>query len=139
MTPDVEAARKVAADEYLTLADLNQASVQLLRRMTQQQADKFDMGINPDTGKPVAMAADATATGVDASTPAAPDRTHLNAYGQKVFGRASSWMQLTKTQVELGPDLIGVPGGPTTVQPGGPAGARPVPVPSQPAPPPNGN
>ena len=66
------------------------------------------------------------------------DRTHLNPYGQKVFGRLVA-DAIVKTQVELGPDLIGVPGGPTTVQPGGPAGARPVPVPAQPAPRPSGN
>jgi lysophospholipase L1-like esterase len=141
LTPYVEAARKVAADEYITLVDLNQSSIQMLKRMTQEQADKFDKGVDPDTGKPVAMAADATATGIDRAGSAAVvalDRTHLNPYGQKVFGRIVA-DAIVKTQVELGPDLIGVPGGPTTVQPGGPAGARPVPVPAQPAPRPTGN
>ena len=57
------------------------------------------------------------------------DRTHLNPYGQKVFGRMVA-DAIVKTQVELGPDLIGVPGGPP--------GARPVPVPAQPAPRPDG-
>jgi lysophospholipase L1-like esterase len=147
LTPYAEATRKVAADEYITLVDLNQSSVQMLKRMTQEQADKFDKGVDPDTGKPVATAADTTATGIDrtgtaaGSSPAAAaalDRTHLNPYGQKVFGRQVA-DAIVKTQVELGPDLIGVPGGPTTVQPGGPAGARPVPVPAQPAPRPSGN
>ena len=154
LTPYVEAAKKVAADEYITLVDLNQMSVAMLKRMTQEQADRFDKGIDPDTGKPVAMTADATATGVDrpaavAAAPAAAnglppptpvplDRTHLNPYGQKVFGRLVA-DAIVKTQIELGPDLIGVPGGPTTVQPGGPPGARPVPVPNQPAPRPGAN
>jgi len=120
----------------------------IVKPMTKEQADRFDKGVDPDTGKPVAVAADATATGVDragaaraAGAPpasAAPaslslDRTDLNPYGQKVFGRLVA-DAIVKTQVELGPDLIGVPGGPTTVQPGGPAGARPVLVPSQPVP-----
>jgi lysophospholipase L1-like esterase len=138
LTAYADAARKVAADEYITLIDLNQMSIAMLKRMTQQQADKFDRGNDPDTGKPVAAAADATATGVDAPAPAALDRTHLNPYGQKVFGRLVA-DAIVKTQVELGPDLIGVPGGPTTVQPGGPPGSRPVPVPAQPAARPTGN
>jgi lysophospholipase L1-like esterase len=138
LTAYADAARKVAADEYITLVDLNQMSVAMLKRMTQEQADKFDKGNDPDTGKPVVVAADATATGVDATAPAALDRTHLNPYGQKVFGRLVA-DAIVKTQVELGPDLIGVPGGPTTVQPGGPPGSRPVAVPVQPAPRPSAN
>jgi len=138
LTAYAEAARKVAADEYITLVDLNQMSVAMLKRMTQEQADKFDKGNDPDTGKPVAAAADATATGVAAAAPAPLDRTHLNPYGQKVFGRLVA-DAIVKTQVELGPDLIGVPGGPTTVQPSGPPGSRPVPVPAQPAPRPSGD
>ena len=138
LTAYADAARKVAADEYITLVDLNQMSVAMLKRMTQEQADKFDKGNDPDTGKPVVVAADATATGVDATAPAALDRTHLNPYGQKVFGRLVA-DAIVKTQVELGPDLIGVPGGSTTVQPGGPPGSRPVAVPVQPAPRPSAN
>jgi len=68
--------------------------------------------VNPDTGLPVAVAANdavtATASGVDAPKPAALDRTHLNPYGQKVFGRVVA-DQLVRTQVELGPDVIGEP------------------------------
>ncbi|HEY4379811.1 MAG TPA: GDSL-type esterase/lipase family protein [Acidobacteriaceae bacterium] len=142
LTPYVEAARKVAAEEYITCVDLNQMSVAMLKRMTQDQADKFDKGVDPDTGKPVVVAAKdgvaATASGGDAPVAAALDRTHLNPYGQKVFGRMVA-DALVKTLVELGPDLIGVPGGPTTVRPGGPSGARPVPVAAQPAPQPTGN
>jgi hypothetical protein len=65
----------------------------------------------------VPEAASASNSGVGMSL----DRTHLNPYGQKVFGRMVA-DAIVKTQVELGPDLIGVPGGPTTVQPGGPPG-----------------
>jgi lysophospholipase L1-like esterase len=138
LTAYADAARKVAADEYITLVDLNQMSIAMLKRMTQEQADKFDKGNDPDTGKPVVVSADVTASGVDAAAPATLDRTHLNPYGQKVFGRLVA-DAIVKTQVELGPDLIGVPGGPTTVQPGGPPGSHPVPVPAQPAPRPSGN
>jgi lysophospholipase L1-like esterase len=138
LTAYADATRKVAADEYITLIDLNQTSVAMLKRMTQEQADKFDKGNNPDTGRPEAAAADATATGVDLPAPAALDRTHLNPCGQKIFGRMVA-DAIVKTQVELGPDLIGVAGGPTTVQPGGSPGSRPVPVPVQPATRPGGN
>ena len=138
LTDYVNAAKEVGAKNYITVIDLNQMSTAILNRMTQAEADKFDKGNDPDTGKPVAVAADATATGVDAPAPAALDRTHLNPYGQKVFGRLVA-DAIVKTQVELGPDLIGVPGGPTTVQPGGPPGARPVPVPVQPEPRPSAN
>ena len=135
LTAYADATRKVAAEEYTTLIDLNQMSVAMLKRMTQEQADKFDKGNDPESGKPVA---DATATGVDAAAPAALDRTHLNPNGQKVFGRLVA-DAIVKTQVELGPDLIGVPGGPTTVQPGGSPGSQPVPVQVQPAARPNVN
>ena len=40
--------------------------------------------------------------------PATMDRTHLNPYGQKVFGRMVA-DEIVKTRVELGPDLIGEP------------------------------
>jgi lysophospholipase L1-like esterase len=46
-----------------------------------------------------------TATGVDAVAGGrvpAMDRTHLNPYGQKVFGRMVA-DAIVKTQVELGP------------------------------------
>jgi lysophospholipase L1-like esterase len=142
LTPYVEAAKKVAADEYITCVDLNQMSVAMLKRMTQEQADRFDKGVDPDTGKPATVevkdGVTATASGVDVPAAATLDRTHLNPYGQKVFGRLVA-DAIVKTQVELGPDLIGVPGGPTTVQPGGAPGSQPVSVPVQPAPRPMGN
>ena len=142
LKPYVEATKKVGAEEYITVVDLNASSVQMLKRMTQEQADKFDKGNDPETGKLVAAAgadnASATATGVDAAPAGALDRTHLNPYGQKVFGRMVA-DAIVKTQVELGPDLIGEPGGPTTVRPGGSPGSRPVPVPAQPVARPSGN
>jgi len=84
--------------------------------MTQEQADRFDKNADPETGKLVATpAADnvtATASGVDRpAAVAALDRTHLNPYGQKVFGRLVA-DALVKVQVELGPDQIGEPPAP---------------------------
>jgi lysophospholipase L1-like esterase len=142
LTAYADAAKKVGAEEYITVIDLNQMSVQMLKRVTQEQADKFDKGVDPDTGKPALIAAKdgvtATASGIDAPAVAALDRTHLNPYGQKVFGRMVA-DAIVKTQVELGPDLIGVPGGPTTVQPGGTPGSRPIPVSAQPVTHPSGS
>ena len=137
LTAYSDAAKKVGADEYITVIDLNQTSVAMLKRMTQEQADKFDKGIDPNTGKAVAASAQddrapEAASAPNSSVAMPPDRTHLNSYGQKVFGRMVA-DAIVKTQVQLGPDLIGVPGGPTTVQPGGPPGSRPVAVPTQPA------
>jgi lysophospholipase L1-like esterase len=134
LTPYVEAAKKVAADEYITCIDLNQMSVAMLKRMTQEQADKFDKGMDPSTGNAAEVQEGSTsqvAAALNSGGAMPLDRTHLNPYGQKVFGRLVA-DAIVKTQVELGPDLIGVPGGPTTVRPGGPPGARPVSVPGQP-------
>jgi hypothetical protein len=57
----------------------------MLKRMTQEQADKFDKGIDPDSGKPVEVPADRSATGVDATKTANPDRTHLNPITYDIF------------------------------------------------------
>ena len=102
LTPYVEATKKVGAAEYVTVIDLNGSSVAMLKRMTQAEADKFDKGA-PDPN------AKTEATGVDA-VPAsgALDRTHLNPYGQKVFGRIVA-DQIVRTQAELGPDVVGEP------------------------------
>jgi lysophospholipase L1-like esterase len=86
------AARRVAADKGLTLIDLNAMSTKLLNTMTQAQADEFDM-----VGH-----ADAKAENGAAKL----DRTHLNEKGKKVFGRMVA-DALIRTQVELGPDVIG--------------------------------
>jgi lysophospholipase L1-like esterase len=115
LTPYVNATKEVGAKNDITVIDLNAISTALLDKMTQQEADRFDKNADPETGKLVATpAADnvtATASGVDAAKPAALDRTHLNPYGQKVFGRIVA-DQLIRTQVELGPDVIGEPAKP---------------------------
>jgi lysophospholipase L1-like esterase len=135
LTPYVEAAKKVGAEEYITVIDLNALSVAMLKRMTQAEADKFDKGNDPATGKPAVTVPDAvsaTASGIDAAKGPALDRTHLNPYGQKVFGRMVA-DQIVRTQVELGPDLIGEPApAPMRRGPAGPPGAAPVAVPVQP-------
>jgi lysophospholipase L1-like esterase len=126
LTDYVAATKEVGEKNYITVIDLNALSTAMLNRMTQEEADKFDKG----------NVADATATGVDAvaaggAVGAPLDRTHLNPYGQKVFGRIVA-DQIVRTQVELGPDLIGEPSsGPVRQGPAGPAGAAPVRVPVQ--------
>jgi lysophospholipase L1-like esterase len=134
LTEYADAARKVAADEYVTCIDLNQMSVAMLKRMTQEEADKFDKGLDPNTGMAAEVqegSAAQIAAALNSGGAMPLDRTHLNPYGQTVFGRQVA-DAIVKTQVELGPDLIGVP---ATVQPG----ARPVTVPQPPAPGPGGN
>lgn len=117
LTPYVEATKKVGAEEHITVIDLNAISTAMLKRMTQEQADRFDKGNDPETGKPAVAAAPArdavntTASGVDAAPTGAMDRTHLNPYGQKIFGRIVA-DQLVRTQVELGPDVTGAPAKP---------------------------
>jgi lysophospholipase L1-like esterase len=112
LTDYVNATREVGAKNGITVIELNALSTRLLNGMTQEEADKFDRGSDPATGKPMAAqavdAVSATASGVDAPKPAALDRTHLNPYGQKVFGRIVA-DQLVRTQVELGPDVVGEP------------------------------
>jgi len=93
------AARKAAAEEDITCIDLNALSTRLLNTMTQAQADEFDM-----TGH-----ADAKAENAGKAAPAL-DRTHLNDKGKAVFGLMVA-DNLVRTQVELGPDVIGVPVG----------------------------
>lgn len=86
------AARRVGLEEYVTVIDLNALSTALLNKMTQEEADGFDAETHPD----------AKTEGT-----ALLDRTHLNAKGQAVFGRMVA-DQLVKTEVELGPDVVGV-------------------------------
>ena len=112
LTDYVNATREVGAKNDITVIELNAISTHLLDGMTQEQADRFDKNADPETGKLVATpAADnvtATASGVDRPATTALDRTHLNPYGQKVFGRIVA-DQLVRTQVELGPDVVGQP------------------------------
>jgi lysophospholipase L1-like esterase len=137
LTPYVEATKKVGAEEYVTVIDLNAMSVAMLKKMTQEQADRFDKGSDPETGKPldvgvVESSASAVTRALTTGNSLPLDRTHLNPQAQKVFGRIVA-DQLVRTLVELGPSLIGEPGPAPGTMPGGPPGAKPVPVPSQPA------
>jgi len=107
LTAYVQATKKVGAEEGVGVIDLNALSVAMLKKMTQEEADKFDRGSDPATGKLVKATTDAvsaTASGVDATKPAALDRTHLNPYGQKVFGRIVA-EQVAHVRVELAPDV----------------------------------
>jgi len=94
LKPYVAATKKVGAEEFVTVVDLNAISVGMLRRMTQEEADKFNA---------VGQEQERQAVGKSGT-----DRTHLNPYGQKVFGRIVA-DQVVRTQVELGPDVIGEP------------------------------
>jgi lysophospholipase L1-like esterase len=88
------AAKRVGMEENVTVIDLNAMSVKLLEGMTQAKADEFDAVGHDDqqaeNGK------------------SRVDRTHLNDKGQALFGRMVA-DALVKTQVELGPDVIGEP------------------------------
>lgn len=89
------AMRRVAAQEKVTLIDLYAMSTKLLRGMTQQQADSFDAQAHPDAA-------------AENGSAAKPDRTHLNEKGKGLFGRMVA-DDLARTEVELGPDIKGVP------------------------------
>lgn len=95
LTAYVDAAKKVAAEENISMIDLNAMSVKLLQGMTQEQADAFDATTHPD----------AAAENKGQQT---HDRTHLNAKGQALFGRMVA-NRLIRMQVELGPDIVGEP------------------------------
>jgi len=97
LKPWVDAAKLVGLQENVTVVDLNAISTGMLNKMTQAEADKFD----------AVGHADAKAENADKAVPVL-DRTHLNPYGQKVFGRIVA-DTLIRTQVELGPDVIGEP------------------------------
>jgi lysophospholipase L1-like esterase len=136
LTPYVEATKRVGAEEYVTVIDLNAMSVAMLKKMSQEQADRLDKGSDPETGQPldvgvVESSASAVTRALTTGSSLPLDRTHLNPHGQKLFGR---WVadQLVRTLVELGPSLIGEPGAAPGTMPAGPPGAKPVPVPAQP-------
>jgi lysophospholipase L1-like esterase len=97
------AMRQVAAEEKVALVDLYAMSRTLLETLTQQQADAFDAVHHPD-----GVAENHGSTG--------PDRTHLNDLGKKTFGRMVA-DSVIRTEVELGPDIQGLPAGknPATV------------------------
>jgi lysophospholipase L1-like esterase len=86
LEPYAVAAKRVAAEEGVPSIDLHAASMKLLAGMTQEEADRFDALTHPDaTGK-------------------GPDRTHLNAEGQKVFGRMVA-EELARVCPELAPSI----------------------------------
>jgi lysophospholipase L1-like esterase len=88
------AAKRVGMEENVTVIDLNAMSTKLLEGMTQEQADQFDATGHAD------QRAENGKTAID--------RTHLNEKGQMLFGRMVA-DTLVRTQVELGPDVIGEP------------------------------
>jgi len=89
----------VGEQEHVTVVDLNAISTAILLKTTQEQADGFDAETHPDAK------AEASATG---NKPAGPDRTHLNPGAQRYFGRLVA-NDVIRTQVELGPDIVGEP------------------------------
>jgi lysophospholipase L1-like esterase len=94
LTAYSNAAKRVAMEEHVAVIDLNAMSVKLLEGMTQAQADEFDA-----TGHEDQRAENGKSR---------IDRTHLNAKGQALFGRMVA-DNLIRTQVELGPDVVGQP------------------------------
>jgi len=88
------AAKRVGMEENVTVIDLNAMSVKLLEGMTQAQADEFDATGHEDQRAE--------------NKKSVIDRTHLNPKGQALFGRMVA-DTLVRTQVELGPDVIGEP------------------------------
>ena len=92
---DYAAAMHQVADEGdVTVVDLLSMSRHLLSGMNQQEADEFDAQAHPDASAE--------------NGPAKPDRTHLNERGKQVFGRMVA-DNVIRTQVELGPNVVGVP------------------------------
>ena len=91
------AAKRVGMEENVTVIDLNAMSTKLLEGMTQEEADQFDAIGHADQ------------RAENQKTPI--DRTHLNEKGQMLFGRMVA-DTLVRTQVELGPDVIGEPAKP---------------------------
>src|SRR6185437_514678 len=85
---------QVAEENNVTVVDLLSMSRRLLSTMDQQQADQFDAQAHPD------------ASAENGATK--PDRTHLNDHGKQVFGRLVA-DNVIRTQVELGPNVSGVP------------------------------
>lgn len=94
LTAYANAARRIAMEDNVTFIDLNAMSVKLLEGMTQAQADQFDATGHED------QRAENGKSHID--------RTHLNAKGQALFGRMVA-DRLVQMQVELGPDVVGVP------------------------------
>lgn len=91
LTEYANAAKRLAAEENVTLIDLNAMSVKLLEGMTQAEADEFDAAGHPDAS-------------AESKGQIKLDRTHLNSKGQAVFGRMVA-DALVRGRVELRPDV----------------------------------
>lgn len=89
------ATRNVSREEHVTLVDLFSLSQRLLNGMTQADADQFDATHHADAR-------------AENGSPTAPDRTHLNQHGKEVFGRMVA-DTVIRTEVELGPNVVGTP------------------------------
>ena len=89
------AAKLVAEQEKVTLVDLNGISRKYLSGLTQQQADQLNAVAHADAKAEV-------------GSTSAPDRTHLNDQGKALFGRMVA-DNVIRTQVELGPNVKGIP------------------------------
>jgi lysophospholipase L1-like esterase len=96
------AVRRVATLEHVTVVDLYALSTRLLSSMTQEEADALDMAGHPDAK---------AESGAEK-----PDRTHLNEKGKALFGRMVA-DNLVRTQVELGPNVVGVPTADSAIAP----------------------
>lgn len=88
------AARRVAMEEDVTFIDLLSLSTAVLAKGTQEDADTFNAVDHEDARAEQGKAK--------------LDRTHLNDKGKTVFGRLVA-DNLIRTQVELGPDVVGQP------------------------------
>jgi len=86
--------RLVAEQEHVALVDLYALSTRLLASMTQEDADTLNLAGHPDAKAE--------------SGAGKPDRTHLNEKGTALFGRTVA-DSLVRIEVELGPNVIGVP------------------------------
>jgi len=91
------AAKRVATEEKVTFVDLYAMSSQYLKGKTQEQADEFNAVAHADA------AAEKSGAGK-------PDRTHLNDHGKAFFGRMVA-DNVIRTEVELGPNVNGLPDG----------------------------
>lgn len=95
------AARRMAAEEKVTFVDLFSLSQHFLSAKTQEEADAFNATTHPDAN-------------AENGSAVKPDRTHLNDKGKAVFGRMVA-DNVIRTQVELGPNVNGLPDGATPV------------------------
>jgi hypothetical protein len=85
-------------------------SSRMLSGMTQEQADAFDAVAHPDAA-------------AENSSTVRPDRTHLNDKGKQVFGRMVA-DNVIRTEVELGPNVIGIPSDQSLLQQAAPTDGK---------------